>query len=116
VRQGRGYAVTVDCGYIALLSGEPFHAESARAAIKGLRRKVKSTDAPARCSVSPYALSVEGFITRYPGRNLTVSVSDAEESGSCDFGIRSWCDFVGLDYASGAAPLNMVLEGFRKRP
>ena len=115
-RQGRGFSVSVDRGYIALLSGEHFHAESAEAAIKGVRRKVKSTDAPTRCSVSPYALSVEGFIARYQGRNLSVSVSDAEDSGSCDFGIRSWCEFVGLDYASGKAPLALVLAGFRKRP
>lgn len=115
-RQGRGYDVKVDRGYIAVLGDEHFHAESAQAASKGVRRKVKSAGAPARCSVSPYALSVEGFITRYQGRNLTVSVSDAEDSGSCDFGIRSWCEFVGLDYSSGAAPLKMVLEGFRMRP
>jgi hypothetical protein len=115
-RQGRGYSVTVDRGYIAVLDDEHFHAESAEAAIKGVRRKVKSAEAPLRNSVSPYDLSIEGFITRYKGRNLSVSVSDAEDSGSCDFGIRSWCEFVGLDYSSGAAPLSLVLEGFRKRP
>lgn len=115
-RQGRGFSVTVDRGYIALLSGEHFHAESAEAAIKGVRRKFKSAGTPARDYSSPYTLTSEGFIKRYQGRNLSVSVRDAEDSGSCDFGIRSWCEFVGLDYANGAAPLSLVLEGFRKRP
>jgi hypothetical protein len=115
-RQGRGFSVTVDRGYIALLDDEHFHAESAQAAIKGVRRKLKAADAPVRGRVSPYDLSIEGFIARYKGRNLSVSVSDAEDSGSCDFGIRSWCKFVELDYFSGAAPLEMVLDGFRKRP
>lgn len=45
-----------------------------------------------------------------------MSVTDAHESGSCDFGIRSWCEFVGLDYDDGEAPLELVLEGFRARP
>ena len=115
-RQGRGFSVTVDRGYIALLDDEHFHAESAQAAIKGVRRKLKAADAPVRGLVSPYDLSIEGFIARYEGRNLSVSVSDAENSGSCDFGIRSWCEFVGLDYSSDTAPLKMVLDGFRKRP
>lgn len=115
-RQGRGFSVTVDRGYIALLSGEHFHAESAEAAIRGVRRKFKSTGTPARDYSSPYTLTIEGFIKRYQGRNLSVSVRDAEDSGSCDFGIRSWCEFVGLDYVGGSAPLNLVLDGYRKRP
>ena len=57
-----------------------------------------------------------GLPERYQGRDIYVSVGDAHESGSCDFGIRSWCEAVGLDYESGEAPLAMVLEGFRSRP
>ena len=115
-RQARGYDVKVDRGYIALLGSEHFHAETAQAAIKGVRRKVKSVGAPARTVVSPYALTVDAFVRRYAGRDVTVSVGDARESGSCDFGIRSWCEFVGLDYDDGVAPLEQVLEGFRMRP
>lgn len=68
--------------------------------------------------LSPYALTIDAFVKRYAGRKLTVSVSDAQESGSCNFGIRSWCEFVGLDYddGDGEANLESVLEGFRKRP
>ena len=116
-RQGRGYDVHVDRGYIAMLDGEHFHAETAQAAIKGVRRKVKSIGAPPRkAAVSPYALTVEAFVIRYAKRDVMVSVRDAQESGSCDFGIRSWCEFVGLDYDAGEAPLGLVLDGFRMRP
>lgn len=64
-RQGRSYDVKVERGYIATLGDEHFHAESAQAAIKGVRRKVRAAGAPARPSNSPYALSVDAFIERY---------------------------------------------------
>ena len=115
-RQGRGYDVKIDRGYIAMLSREHFHADSAQAAIKGVRRKAKSTGLPARTVVSPYALTVDAFAKRYAGREVMVSINDAHESGSCDFGIRAWCGFVGVDYDQGEAPLAQILEGFRMRP
>jgi hypothetical protein len=116
-RQGRGFEVQVDRGYIAMLGREHFHAETAQAAIKGVRRKVKSASAPTRAvAVSPYALTVEAFVSRYAKRDGMVSVRDAQDSGSCDFGIRSWCAFVGLEYDAGEAPLGLVLDGFRLRP
>ena len=115
-RQGRGFEVKVDRGYIAMLGREHFHADTAQAASKGVQRKVKAAGAPARQVVSAYALTVDAFVKRYAGRNLNVSVSDAEESGACDFGIRSWCEFVGLDYDKGDAHLEQVLQGFQARP
>ena len=115
-RQGRGFDVKVDRGFIALLGKEHFHADSVKAAISGIQRKVKAAGLPAGTVLGAYELSVEGFIKRYQGRDIWVSVADAQESGSCDFGIRSWCAAVGLDYESGEARLAMVLEGFRQRP
>ena len=44
------------------------------------------------------------------------SVPDARDTGSCEFGILSWCNAVGLDYKAGAAPLQRVLDAFRVRP
>ena len=115
-RQGRGYDVKVERGYIAMLDGEHFHGESAQFAIKGLRRKLKAAGLPARTVTSPYALTVDAFVNRYVGRKMSVSVSDAQESGSCDFGIRSWCEFVGIAYDDQEAPLDAVLAGFQARP
>jgi hypothetical protein len=115
-RQCRGYDVTVDRGYIAVLGSEHFHGDSADAAIQGVSRKVKAAGALRRTVASPYELTVEAFVKRYTGKNLLVSVSDAHESGACDFGIRSWCEAVGLDYDEGDAPLAHVLKGFQVRP
>ena len=115
-RQGRGYDVKVERGYIAQLGGEHFHGESAQDAIKGVKRKLKAAGMPARTMTSPYALTVDAFVKRYAGRKMTVSVSDAQESGSCDFGIRSWCEFVGIDYDDQEAPMDAVLAGFQARP
>lgn len=111
VSQGRGYSVKVDRGFIAVLGEEHFHASSAQAASTGVRRKVKSA-----ARVPAYGLSVEAFIARHMGCHLMVYVKDAEESGSCDYGIRSWCAHVGLDYNLGEAPLEDILVGFRMRP
>jgi hypothetical protein len=115
-RQGRGYDVKVDRGFIAMLDGEHFHGDSAQAAIKGVRRKLKAAGMTARTVTSPYALTVDAFVKRYAGRKISVSVSDAQESGSCDFGIRSWCEYVGIDYDEQEAPLDAVLAGFKARP
>lgn len=98
------------------MGNEHFHADSAQAAIKGVRRKVKSAEAPTQAAVSPYALTVEAFVKPYERRKLSVSVSDVQESGSCDFGIRSWCAVVGLDFEAGHAPLAEILRGFQLRP
>lgn len=115
-RQGRGYDVKVDRGYIATLGNEHFHADSAQAAIKGVRRKVRSAEAPTQAAVSPYALTVNAFVKRYERKKFTVSVRDAQDSGACDFGIRSWCAVVGLDYEAGEASLDAILRGFKSRP
>jgi hypothetical protein len=110
-RQGRGYDVQVDRGYIARLGDEHFHAETADKAITGLRRKTQ-----AGATSGAYQLSVDAFASRYEGVVATVTLQDARESGSCEFGIRSWCAAVGLDYLAGGAALKAVLAGFRMRP
>lgn len=115
-RQSRSYDVKVDHGYIAILGDEHFHADSAQAAIKGVRRKFKSAESLTKTGVSPYALTVDAFVKRYEHQKFTVSVRDAQESGSCNFGIRSWCAVVGLDYEAGEAPLEAILRGFELRP
>lgn len=115
-RQSRSYDVKVDHGYIATLGREHFHADTAQAAIKGVRRKVRSAEAPTQVAVSPYALAVDAFVQRYERKKFTVSVRDAQDSGACDFGIRSWCAVVGLDYEAGEASLEAILRGFELRP
>jgi hypothetical protein len=115
-RQGRGYDVQVDRGFIAAKGNEHFHADTAQAAVKGVLRKANLAGGPVRTASSPYDLTVDAFVKRYAGRGSSVSVTDAAESGSCDFGIRSWCQCVGLDYEAGEASMEQVLNGFRLRP
>lgn len=43
-------------------------------------------------------------------------MKDGRAVGACEYGIRSWCNTVGLDYDKGCEPVSRVLEGFRQRP
>lgn len=116
-RQGRGYEVHVDRGFIATLLGEHYHAETAESAIVGVRRKAKiASRRPVAARFEPYEATVEAFEERYKRIHLVVTLADARDTGSCEFGIRSWCESVGLSYEEGNAPLQQVLQGFRTLP
>lgn len=115
-RQGRGYDVVVERGYIGIVEGEHFHAETPERAVDGARRKARAAGRERKAPFQPLSVSVDEFIKRYRKIPAMVEVSDARETGSCDYGIRSWCAAVGLDYAAGEAPLSEVLEGFKLRP
>lgn len=109
--QGRGYDVQVHHGYIARIGHEHFHADTPQAALAGVRRRVR-----ANADLPPFELSAAAFVRRYRGIDATVTLEDAYGSGSCDYGIRSWCAAVGLDYGKREATLTEVLDGFVKRP
>lgn len=114
-RQGRGYAVKTDRGFIAVAGGDSFHSDTAEGAISGLRRKGRS--APARAAViADMKSAVEAFITKYARCAIDVSLDDARKSGSCEYGIRSWCASVGIDIVRAQVPMAELLEGFRRMP
>jgi hypothetical protein len=114
-RQGRGYAVKTDRGFIAVAGDESFHGDTAEIAIAGLRRKGRS--APARAaSIADMKSAVDVFITKYSKCDIDVSLDDARKSGSCEYGIRSWCASVGIDIARVKVPMAELLEGFRRMP
>jgi hypothetical protein len=113
--QGRGYAVKTNRGFIAVADGESFHGDTAEGAISGLRRKGRS--APARAAViADMKSAVEAFITKYARCAIDVSLDDARKSGSCEYGIRSWCASVGIDIARAQVPMAELLAGFRRMP
>lgn len=113
--QARGYAVKTDRGFIAVAGGDSFHSDSADGAISGLRRKGRS--APARAAViADMKSAVEAFITKYARCAIDVSLDDARKSGSCEYGIRSWCASVGIDIARVEVPMAELLKGFRRMP
>jgi hypothetical protein len=114
-RQGRGYAVKTDRGFIAIAGGDSFHGDTADGAISGLRRKGQS--APSRAAaIADMKSAVETFITKYVRCAIDVSLDDARKSGSCEYGIRSWCASVGIDIARVQVPMAELLEGFRRMP
>ena len=59
---------------------------------------------------------VEAFITKYARCPIDVSLDDARNSGSCEYGIRSWCESAGVDIARVQVPMAKSLEGFRRMP
>lgn len=113
--QGRGYAVKTDRGFIAVAGNDSFHSDTAEAAISGLRRKGRS--APTRAAaIADMKSAVDAFITKYARCTIDVSLDDARNSGSCEYGIRSWCESVGIDIYRGQVPMMELLDGFRKMP
>lgn len=115
--QARGYRVNVHRGVMARLGQEVFHAEDAQAAVRGVTLKARRAAAPARERVNVFDLSIEGFIERYARYgNIDVSADDARASGACEYGIRSWCNAVGIDLSDERVPLSRILNGFRVQP
>jgi hypothetical protein len=113
--QGRGYAVNTDRGFIAVAGSDSFHSDTANGAISGLLRKGRS--APTRAAtIADMKSAVNAFITKYTTYDIDVSLDDARKSGSCEYGIRSWCASVSIDIARAHVPMAELLEGFRRMP
>ena len=113
--QSRGYAVITERGFIATGGGESFHAATADSAIKGLLRKAKST-MDSSSMLKDLISSTELFASKYAGIEVSVSLDDARNSGSCEYGIRSWCDSVAIDISRGEVPMAELMGGFRRLP
>jgi len=113
--QGRGYAVRTERGFIAVAGNDSFHSDTAEGAISGLLKKGRS--AQTRVStIADIKSAVEAFITKYARYDIDVSLDDARKSGSCEYGIRSWCVSVSIDIARVHVPMAELLEGFRRMP
>lgn len=109
--QGRGYAITAARGYIARSGSLSYHADSADAALAGLRKKIKA----AEWSATLRAADLSALMARLPA-GLLVRVADAKAIGACDYGIRSWCHATGLPYETGSAPIADVYAAYQREP
>ncbi|TQE98153.1 MAG: hypothetical protein FKY71_15360 [Spiribacter salinus] len=109
--QGRGYALTPVRGYIALGHGQSYHALTRAKAVPGLRRKLNQTDVD---QILEDRGGLAGLAQRFP--SITVTVRDAQKTGSCDYGIRSWCHRTGLPYDQGEATLAQVYRAYQQVP
>lgn len=114
VRQGRGYSGITHRGVIAQLHDEVFHGENVEAAISGVNRKFNA--AGNLRSAQPYNLSIAQFVERYSKYTHEVSITDARDTGACEYGILSWCNTVGIDPADHAVPMGRILEAFQHSP
>lgn len=99
--------------FISWIGGgnEHYHGETIEAAIRGLK---------AKCQAAMYLMdldsSANAFADKYASVLINVSLDDARKTGSCEYGIRSWCASVGIDVERIEVPMGELLEGFRRRP
>lgn len=112
--QGRGYELRNERGFIAIAGDIEYHADSIDAAIRGISKKLKTISTNIAINNLLDKHGIEKIISKFP--NLTVTISDALATGACEYGIRSWCHAVELDYDAGAAPLADVYTGYQSRP
>jgi hypothetical protein len=113
--QERGYSVKTVRGFIAVSDLQHFHADSVDSAIAGVMKKCRVVDRSAEV-LSSMSLAVDAFIAQYGAFNIDVSLNDARKSGSCEYGIRSWCERVGIDINRGSVPMAELLAGFKQHP
>jgi len=108
--KGRGNTASVVKGYIARSQNLTYHGETSQKALIGLKRKIKAAEWDA-CLQS---VDLSELVAKYP--TVVVRVSDAKAIGACDYGIRSWCNSVSLNYEAGHAALSEVYEAYTKEP
>lgn len=118
--QGRGTSLTAERGIIARCGAVAYHAADVGAAMRGIQQKLRWNRLPeAEREAKIRALRLgdpEALARKYAGLQIEVCISDAQAVGACEYGIRSWCNAVGLDYRAGCAPLAAVLQGYIDRP
>ena len=118
IEQGRGNEVRAVRGYIAGDRECCYHSDSVAGAITGYRRKrdqraTTPSERSERAARARHA-HLRRLAERYP--DLIVSIDDAHEIGACAYGIRSWCERTGLDYAARSAPLSAVFAAYSADP
>ena len=122
LEQGRGYAVRKVDGFIArevlpeaqVQAAAVFHAKSLDKAVKGLLRKIGAAIADREIRDLLARHGIDTVVSRHP--DLVVTLQDARVTGSCEFGIRSWCNRTGLPYEAGMAPLGDVYAAYKTQP
>lgn len=115
-RQGRGYQVITEHGYIAHSGDLSFHAASTEAAIAGLLRKRRASERARVANTGKNAIDVAAFIKRYRRVPCEVTLDDARDSGSCEPGILGWCQAVGIDSSRQRISMSEALAAFKKIP
>lgn len=102
--------VAVDKGYIARADGVSYHGATADQALSGLAKKRRKLALSIRLDTGDLGDLVAKLAS------VRVSVGDARAAGACEYGIRSWCAAVGLDFEAGSATLAEVYAAYQREP
>jgi hypothetical protein len=102
--------VTVDKGYIARADGMSYHGATADQALSGLAKKRREL----ALSIRLDAADLGDLVAKLA--SVRVSVGDARATGACEYGIRSWCAAVDLDFEAGSATLAEVYAAYQREP
>lgn len=110
--------VSVDRGYIARSGAVTYHGKTVDQALTGLTKKARQLEISARLA----SADLGALVAKCP--QVLVSVGDASATGACMYGIRSWCEAVGLpveydlttDTLSGQASLAEVYAAYQREP
>lgn len=119
VERSRGCSMRVEHGFIARSRGVSYHGATVSVALQGIRRKLGMTQPRALSKQTRIKMQqgkVEAFIRRHAGKQIMVTLEDAYETGACEAGVRSWCHANHLPYEKGQAPLDAILEAYRRDP
>lgn len=116
--QGRGTSVAAERGYIARAGDISYHGKTADQALTGLIRKQRALALTLRLA----SADLGDLVSKCPG--ALVTVGDARATGACAYGIRSWCNQVGITVAydeatghiTGEAALSTVYAAYQREP
>lgn len=109
--QGRGTTTTAARGYIARAGGATYHGATIDQAINGLTKKRRELQLVARLSNTDALAEMASA-----NGKAHVTLGDVRAVGACEYGTRSWCDAVGIDYEAGETTLGTVLQGYQREP
>lgn len=103
-RQGRGYSVETDDGYIARQGHYTYHGATIKATLAGLRRKV--------VGVKLTGPTMERLAQLHADK--WVPLDTVRAVGACEYGIKSWVERVGMQaqYQGGGATVAEVAQGY----
>jgi hypothetical protein len=114
-RQGRGYSIVTERGFIARFGDEHFHADTEKKALLGLNRKYRSVQQAQENNLL-LDISVVEFISKFRDIDCKLTIDDARKTGSCETDIVSWCRSVGIDPQDRSIPLKRALDAFARQP
>lgn len=111
--EGRGFKCHTTNGFIAFCRGENFHGKTITSTVRGVRNKLMSDTERESRSRARFETSLKNIEAASNGTRYRMC--HAEKLGFCEYGIRSWCNRVGLD-PRASATMKEIIRGYREAP